>query len=50
MREPREPDPATGIESVVCCRDPDGNLVELIEYMPGVLGSRIGHLARRSGV
>jgi catechol 2,3-dioxygenase-like lactoylglutathione lyase family enzyme len=49
VREPREPDPATGIESVVCCRDPDGNLVELIEYMPGVLGSRIGHLARRSG-
>jgi hypothetical protein len=25
----------------VCCRDPDDTLVELIEYMPGVLGSRI---------
>ena len=39
---------ALGIESVVCCRDPDGNLVELIEYMPGVLGSRIDHLPRRA--
>jgi hypothetical protein len=32
---------------VVCCRDPDGTLIELIEYMPGVLGSRIEHLERR---
>jgi catechol 2,3-dioxygenase-like lactoylglutathione lyase family enzyme len=47
VRPPREPDPRTGIESVVCCRDPDGNLVELIEYVPGVLGSRIAHLPRR---
>jgi catechol 2,3-dioxygenase-like lactoylglutathione lyase family enzyme len=47
IRPPRDPDPALGIESVVCCRDPDGNLIELIEYMPGVLGSRIEHLARR---
>ena len=47
LREPRPPDRALGIESVVCCRDPDGNLVELIEYMPGVLGSRIDHLPRR---
>ena len=45
---PRGPDPATGIEAVVCCRDPDHTLVELIEYMPGVLGSRIDSLARRS--
>ena len=37
-----------GIESVVCCRDPDGNLIELIEYMPGVLGSRVAHLPTRS--
>jgi len=44
---PRPPDPATGIEAVVCCRDPDHTLVELIEYMPGVLGSRIDSLARR---
>jgi catechol 2,3-dioxygenase-like lactoylglutathione lyase family enzyme len=48
IREPREPDPRTGIESVVCCRDPDGLIVELIEYMPGVLGSRIAHLERRA--
>ena len=27
---------------------PDGHLVELIEYMPGVLGSRIAHLPRRT--
>ncbi len=45
---PRGPDPATGIEAVVCCRDPDDTIVELIEYMPGVLGSRIDSLARRS--
>jgi catechol 2,3-dioxygenase-like lactoylglutathione lyase family enzyme len=44
---PRPPDAATGIEAVVCCRDPDHTLVELIEYMPGVLGSRIDSLARR---
>lgn len=47
VRPPRDPDPALGIESVVCCRDPDGNLIELIEYMPGVLGSRIDHLPKR---
>ena len=46
---PRGPDAATGIEAVVCCRDPDDTLVELIEYMPGVLGSRIDSLARRTG-
>ena len=45
--EPRERDPSIGLESVVCCRDPDGLVVELIEYMPGVLGSRIESLARR---
>jgi catechol 2,3-dioxygenase-like lactoylglutathione lyase family enzyme len=45
---PRGPDAATGIEAVVCCRDPDRTIVELIEYMPGVLGSRIDSLARRS--
>jgi catechol 2,3-dioxygenase-like lactoylglutathione lyase family enzyme len=45
---PRGPDVPTGIEAVVCCRDPDGTLVELIEYMPGVLGSRIDALERRS--
>ena len=47
ITEPRGPDPDTGIEAVVCCRDPDGLVIELIEYMPGVLGSRIDKLARR---
>jgi catechol 2,3-dioxygenase-like lactoylglutathione lyase family enzyme len=44
---PNPPDPRSGIEAVVCCRDPDGNIVELIEYMEGVLGSRVEHLERR---
>jgi len=48
LREPRPPDAALGIESVVCCRDPDGNVIELIEYLPGVLGSRIAHLPTRA--
>ena len=47
ITEPRGPDPDTGIEAVVCCRDPDGLVIELIEYMPGVLGSRIEKLAKR---
>lgn len=37
----------SGIVSVCCCRDPDGLLVELIEYEPGLLGSRIEGLPRR---
>ena len=49
LSEPRGPDEPTGLEAVVCCRDPDGLIVELIEYMPGVLGSRIESLARRAG-
>jgi catechol 2,3-dioxygenase-like lactoylglutathione lyase family enzyme len=36
-----------GIVNVCTCRDPDGLLVELIEYAPGVLGSQIDHLERR---
>jgi glyoxylase I family protein len=44
---PRDPDPRVGIESVVCCRDPDGTVVELIEYMGDRLGSRIDLLERR---
>lgn len=47
IRPPREPDPRVGIESVVCCRDPDGTIVELIEYMGDRLGSRIDLLERR---
>jgi catechol 2,3-dioxygenase-like lactoylglutathione lyase family enzyme len=37
-----------GIVNVCSCRDPDGLIVELIEYEPGVLGSRIDGLARRT--
>jgi len=48
VREPREPNPMVGIESVVCCRDPDGTIVELIEYMGDRLGSRIDALERRA--
>ena len=44
---PRRLDPRTGVVAVVCCRDPDGLIVELIEYEPGVLGSRVTHLERR---
>ncbi len=45
---PRDPDPSTAVESVVCCRDPDGYVVELIEYMGGRLGSRIDALEVRT--
>lgn len=44
---PRDPDPVTGVESVVCCRDPDGYVVELIEYIGGRLGSRVDDLETR---
>jgi len=37
-----------GIVNVCSCRDPDGTIVELIEYAEGVLGSRIDHLRRRA--
>jgi hypothetical protein len=48
LTEPFLPDAALGIEAVVCCRDPDGLIVEFIEYAPGVLGSRIASLERRT--
>ena len=47
IREPRDPDPSIGVESVVCCLDPDGLVVELIEYIGGRLGSRIEDLPTR---
>jgi glyoxylase I family protein len=37
-----------GIVNVCTCRDPDGLLVELIEYERGQLGSRIDHLETRN--
>ena len=49
IAEPRDPDPSTGVESVVCCRDPDGYIIELIEYIGGRLGSRIDDLEQREG-
>ena len=45
---PRSMDPSSGIVGVMLCRDPDGLLVEFIEYEPGVLGSKVTHLAKRS--
>jgi len=48
LTEPYIPDKALGIEAVVCCRDPDGLIIEFIEYLPGVLGSRITQLERRT--
>jgi catechol 2,3-dioxygenase-like lactoylglutathione lyase family enzyme len=36
-----------GIVNVCSCRDPDGLIVEFIEYAEGVLGSRIDGLERR---
>lgn len=45
---PRSMDPNSGIVGVMLCRDPDGLLVEFIEYEPGLLGSKVTHLAKRS--
>jgi catechol 2,3-dioxygenase-like lactoylglutathione lyase family enzyme len=48
ITKPRAMDLNSGIVGVMLCRDPDGLLVEFIEYEPGVLGSKIAHLARRT--
>ncbi len=45
---PRVMDPNSGIVGVMLCRDPDGLLVEFIEYEPGLLGSKITHLPKRT--
>jgi catechol 2,3-dioxygenase-like lactoylglutathione lyase family enzyme len=37
-----------GIVNVCSCRDPDGLIVELIEYEPGLLGSRIDQARLRT--
>ncbi|MEQ8860845.1 MAG: hypothetical protein RIC56_19545 [Pseudomonadales bacterium] len=42
----RPPDPVIGVQGVVCFADPDGHIVELIEYFPGQLGSRTDDLPR----
>ncbi|MEZ5559021.1 MAG: hypothetical protein R3E86_10850 [Pseudomonadales bacterium] len=42
----RDPDPVIGVEGVVCFVDPDGHIVELIEYFPGQLGSRTDDLPK----
>jgi hypothetical protein len=45
----RDPDPVIGVQGVVCFADPDGHIVELIEYFPGQLGSNTDKLPKRSG-
>lgn len=43
----RPPDPTIGVQGVVCYEDPDGHIVELIEYFSGQLGSRTDELPIR---
>jgi catechol 2,3-dioxygenase-like lactoylglutathione lyase family enzyme len=43
----RPPDAKIGVQGVVCFADPDGHIVELIEYFPGQLGSRTDDLEHR---
>lgn len=43
----RPPDDKIGVQGVVCFADPDGHIVELIEYYPGQLGSRTDQLDTR---
>jgi catechol 2,3-dioxygenase-like lactoylglutathione lyase family enzyme len=42
----RDPDPVIGVQGVVCFADPDGHIVELIEYFPGQLGSKTDGLPK----
>lgn len=42
----RDPDPVIGVQGVVCFADPDGHIVELIEYFPGQLGSKTDGLEK----
>jgi catechol 2,3-dioxygenase-like lactoylglutathione lyase family enzyme len=44
----RDPDPVIGVQGVVCFADPDGHIVELIEYFPGQLGSKTDGLPKLS--
>jgi catechol 2,3-dioxygenase-like lactoylglutathione lyase family enzyme len=43
----RDPDPVIGVQGVVCFADPDGHIVELIEYFGDQLGSRTDDLPKR---
>lgn len=43
----RPPDPVIGVQGVVCFPDPDGHIVELIEYFGDQLGSRTDDLPKR---
>lgn len=43
----REPDPVIGVQGVVCFADPDGHIVELIEYVGDQLGSKTDDLPHR---
>jgi len=38
------PDDSLGLRGVCCCRDPDGTVIELIEYAPGRRHSRTDDL------
>src|SRR5262249_39972390 len=42
----RDPDPVIGVQGVVCFADPDGHIVEMIEYFPGQLGSKTDGLPK----
>lgn len=43
----RPEDPTIGVKGVVCFEDPDGHIVELIEYFGDQLGSRTDELPKR---
>ena len=45
----RPRDPSIGVEGVICFEDPDGHIVELIEYFSGQLGSKSENLPKRRG-
>lgn len=42
------PDDALGLKGVCCCVDPDGTVIELIEYLPGQRHSRTESLESAS--
>ena len=44
----RPEDPTIGVKGVICFEDPDGHIVELIEYFGDQLGSRTDDLPKRT--